>query len=216
MIEALGTASKNEGNHFTVDWDGPDDPNNPKKLGPPTEGDTRLKIPLYSWTFRKKWAVTALTSAYTFLSPVSSAMIAPAAPDIAAEFHITSSVETVLTVSVFVLAYGTSQLFASHPRHSHRWNLDIFSVWTTIVRPPIGNLREGTSVADHERPVPRWVGKTNMLLGIKAQSCLAFNLGCGFAQNKSELTALRFMAGLGGGAPLAVRISPYSPFICNE
>lgn len=37
---------------------------------------------------------------------------------------------------------------------------------------------------------------------------LAFNLGCGFAQNKAELTALRFLAGLGGGAPLAVRNIP--------
>jgi len=44
-------------------------------------------------------------------------MIAPAAPDIAAEFHITSSIEIVLTVSVFVLAYGTSQSF-DHFLHS--------------------------------------------------------------------------------------------------
>ena len=32
MIEA---GNENEGNHFTVDWEGPDDPNNPKKSGPP-------------------------------------------------------------------------------------------------------------------------------------------------------------------------------------
>ena len=30
MIEA---GDRNEGNHFTVDWEGPDDPNNPKKSG---------------------------------------------------------------------------------------------------------------------------------------------------------------------------------------
>lgn len=46
-----------------------------------------------------------------------------------------------------------------------------------------------------------------MLPGTKTNSRSAFNLGCGFAQNKAELTALRFMAGLGGGAPLAVRTS---------
>ena len=32
MIEA---GNENEGNHFTVDWEGPDDPNNPKKSGLP-------------------------------------------------------------------------------------------------------------------------------------------------------------------------------------
>ena len=121
MIEA-GAVNKREGNQFTVDWDGPDDPNNPKKsVCPGTDPyDAPHETEIYpgSWTFRKKWVVTALASAYTFLSPASSAMIAPAAPEIAAEFHITSSVETVLTVSIFVLAYGASQRFGSHPRRS--------------------------------------------------------------------------------------------------
>lgn len=33
---------------------------------------------------------------------------------------------------------------------------------------------------------------------------LAWNLGCGFAQNKAQLMAFRFMSGLGGSAPLAI------------
>ena len=33
---------------------------------------------------------------------------------------------------------------------------------------------------------------------------LAFNLGCGFAQTKGQLIAFRFLAGLGGSAPLAL------------
>ena len=36
---------------------------------------------------------------------------------------------------------------------------------------------------------------------------LAWNLGCGFAQNKDQLIAFRFLSGLGGSAPLAVRSS---------
>lgn len=32
----------------------------------------------------------------------------------------------------------------------------------------------------------------------------AWNLGCGFAQNKSQLMAFRFLSGLGGSAPLAI------------
>ena len=31
-----------------------------------------------------------------------------------------------------------------------------------------------------------------------------FNLACGFAQNKGELIAFRFISGLGGSAPLSV------------
>ena len=33
---------------------------------------------------------------------------------------------------------------------------------------------------------------------------LAFNTGCGFAQNKGQMLAFRFLAGLGGSAPMAV------------
>lgn len=32
----------------------------------------------------------------------------------------------------------------------------------------------------------------------------AWNLGCGFAQNQNQLIAFRFLAGLGGSAPLAI------------
>lgn len=38
-------------------------------------------------------------------------MVAPAAFQIAEEFHITSSVEISLTISVFVLAYGEDRTF---------------------------------------------------------------------------------------------------------
>ena len=45
MIEA-GTPRENEANHhFTVDWDGPDDSNNPKKSDLPTDHVPRLKSP---------------------------------------------------------------------------------------------------------------------------------------------------------------------------
>ena len=32
-----------------------------------------------------------------------------------------------------------------------------------------------------------------------------WNIGCGFAKNKGQLIAFRFLSGLGGSAPLAVR-----------
>ena len=45
MIEAR-TANEGDGNHFTVDWDGPDDPSNPKKSdlpARPSSPHSRLK-----------------------------------------------------------------------------------------------------------------------------------------------------------------------------
>ena len=35
---------------------------------------------------------------------------------------------------------------------------------------------------------------------------LVFNIACGASRNKGEMVAFRFLAGLGGSAPLAVRL----------
>ena len=72
-----------------VDWDGPDDPQNPK-----------------NWSYRKKWASTIIVSMFTLISPVSSSMIAPASEAVAQEFSITNDVIIAMTTSIFVLAYG--------------------------------------------------------------------------------------------------------------
>ncbi|KAF4611317.1 hypothetical protein G7Y89_g15696 [Cudoniella acicularis] len=77
-----------------VTWEGPDDPNNPK-----------------NWAFKRKWAATLVVSSFTFISPVSSSMVAPALNAIAKEFDITNSVEQSLTLSIFVLAYAIGPLF---------------------------------------------------------------------------------------------------------
>src|ERR1700761_6635950 len=53
------------------------------------------------------WAV----SSFTFISPVSSSMVAPALTAIAREFSITNDVELSLTLSIFVLAYAIGPLF---------------------------------------------------------------------------------------------------------
>ncbi|KAH8678905.1 MFS multidrug transporter-like protein [Tricladium varicosporioides] len=77
-----------------VAWDGPSDPDNPK-----------------NWTFRHKWAATLVVSSFTFISPVSSSMVAPALTAISREFNITNQVEQSLTLSIFVLAYAVGPLF---------------------------------------------------------------------------------------------------------
>ncbi|KAI0749869.1 MFS polyamine transporter [Daedaleopsis nitida] len=131
-----------------VDWEGPDDPMNPK-----------------NWAFKKKWAATAIVSAFTFISPVSSSMMAPASEQIAQEFGITSSSIIALLTSIFVAAYA------------------------------LGPLVLG--------PLSELYGRSRVLQ-LANLWYLAWNLGCGFAQNEAQLIAFRFLAGLGGSAPLSV------------
>ena len=51
-------------------------------------------------------AASASFSAFTFISPVSSSMIAPASDQLAQEFGITNETVIALVTSIFVLAYG--------------------------------------------------------------------------------------------------------------
>ncbi|TDL17023.1 MFS polyamine transporter [Rickenella mellea] len=131
-----------------VDWDGPDDPANPK-----------------NWPFKSKWAATAIVSAFTFISPVSSSMIAPAAAQVAEQFGIKSEVEIAMTTSVFVLAYAVGPLFLG--------------------------------------PMSELYGRSHVLQ-LANLFYLVWNIACGFAQSSSQLIAFRFLAGLGGSAPLAI------------
>ncbi|KAI0077547.1 MFS polyamine transporter [Panus rudis PR-1116 ss-1] len=146
--ERQSTFDQNDPNVTIVDWDGPNDPQNPK-----------------NWTYRKKWAATAIVSAFTFISPVSSSMIAPASTQLAEEFGITDNVVIALTTSVFVLAYAFGPLF-------------------------LGPLSE--------------IYGRSRVLQLSNLWYLAWNLGCGFAQNKGQLIAFRFLSGLGGSAPLSI------------
>ncbi|KAI0686161.1 MFS polyamine transporter [Earliella scabrosa] len=85
--------TRDAGATYLVDWEGPDDPNNPK-----------------NWTFSKKWAVTAVVSAYTFMSPLSSSMMAPASPRIAQELGVASPTVVALLTSAYVLGYAVGPL----------------------------------------------------------------------------------------------------------
>lgn len=95
-LEKSTTARSNRSRQDSkvVNWNGPDDPENPK-----------------NWSNRKKWAATVTVSLFTFISPVSSSMVAPALASIAADFNITDKVLSQLTLSIFVLAYAVGPLF---------------------------------------------------------------------------------------------------------
>ncbi|KAI0055281.1 MFS polyamine transporter [Artomyces pyxidatus] len=147
-VEDVGPSNAPAEDVLIVDWEGPDDLENPR-----------------NWTTRAKWGATAIVSAFTFISPVSSSMVAPAVGQIAQQFGITSTVIEAMSISVFVLAYAFGPLFLG--------------------------------------PMSEMYGRSRVLQ-ISNLWFLAWNLGCAFAQNTGQLIAFRFLAGLGGSAPLAV------------
>jgi multidrug resistance protein len=79
---------------YKVTWDGADDPLNPK-----------------NWPVRKKWAAAVVVSSFTFISPVSSSMVAPALKAMSEELGIKTQMESAMVLSIFVLAYAVGPLF---------------------------------------------------------------------------------------------------------
>jgi multidrug resistance protein len=135
-------------NAFEVTFDGPDDPENPK-----------------NWSKKTKWGATIIVSAFTFISPVSSSMAAPALGNIGRDLGATNQTVLTLSLSIFVLAYAVGPLFLG--------------------------------------PLSEIYGRVIILQSANA-FFLAFNIGCGFAQTIPQLIVFRFLAGLGGSAPLAL------------
>ncbi|KAH9945465.1 MFS polyamine transporter [Epithele typhae] len=146
--ERVEDSQESDPSVLIVNWDGPDDPLNPK-----------------NWSSRKKWAATAVVSAFTFISPLSSSMMAPASDQIASEFGVTNDIVIAMMTSIFVAAFAFGPLL-------------------------LGPLSEVYGRA-------RVLQLANLFY-------LAWNLGCGFAQNTGQLIAFRFLAGLGGSAPLSI------------
>ncbi|KAE8411492.1 major facilitator superfamily domain-containing protein [Aspergillus pseudocaelatus] len=131
-----------------VKWEGPDDPEDPK-----------------NWKTSKKWMAVITVSCFTFISPASSSMVAPALSIMAKDFHVTDEIESQLMLSVFVLAYAVGPLFLG--------------------------------------PLSEIYGRVPVLQ-LANLVYLVFNVVGGVAKSKGEMIAFRFLAGLGGSAPLAI------------
>ncbi|KAF9068149.1 MFS polyamine transporter [Rhodocollybia butyracea] len=131
-----------------VDWDGPDDPQNPK-----------------NWPKSRKWAATLIVALFTFVSPVASSMIAPGSQQVADEFGLKSVVQLDMITSIFVLGFA------------------------------IGPLLMGPLSELYGRAVVVQLGNVFFLV---------WNLACGFAQNETQMIVFRFLAGIGGSAPLTI------------
>ena len=81
-----------------VDFDGPDDPQNPM-----------------NWTFYKKWGMVLLISAITFLTPLASSMFAPGVPEVMENFESTNNMLEGFMVSVYVLGFSFGPLSTLMP-----------------------------------------------------------------------------------------------------
>ena len=75
-----------------VDWEGPDDPENPK-----------------NWKSSRKIFNVVIIAAMTFVCPLSSSAFAPALPQVQADFNTTTTLAA-FSVSVFVLGFGIGPL----------------------------------------------------------------------------------------------------------
>ncbi|KAJ6521111.1 multidrug resistance protein 4 [Mycena capillaripes] len=73
------------------DWQ--DDPENPR-----------------NWPFAKKWSSTAVVSFYTFVSPLSSSIMAPGLPEVAEKYNITNETLIAMTLSIFLISFGVAPL----------------------------------------------------------------------------------------------------------
>lgn len=76
-----------------VTWTGPDDPDNPK-----------------TWAYSKKWRAVVIVSMFTFMSPLSSSLVAPSLTAIGDELGVPPGTEQALILSIFVLAYAIGPL----------------------------------------------------------------------------------------------------------
>ncbi|KHN97618.1 Major facilitator superfamily domain, general substrate transporter [Metarhizium album ARSEF 1941] len=141
------TDSPKDGDANLVAW-APSDPEHPRNWPRPT-----------------KWKTTLTVSLFVFVSPISSAMIAPALEDLGRSLDMKGSVEVYLSMSIFILAYAVGP----------------------IVFGPASELYGRVAI----------LHATNLWY-------LVWNLACGFANTKAELFVFRFLAGIGGSAPLAV------------
>ncbi|GAP90967.1 putative major facilitator superfamily general substrate transporter [Rosellinia necatrix] len=93
--EACRTSVEKDGlDSNIVDWDGPDDPGNPRQ-----------------WSQAKKNFHIVIVSIFALIGNLASTMFAPGAAQLAQDFHITNTVIQTFTVNIYLLAFAVGPLF---------------------------------------------------------------------------------------------------------
>ena len=82
-------------NDFDVDWDGPDDPANPK-----------------NWTTPMHLAQIIPIGVFSLNMTLAATMFAPGAEQLVQEFNITTSIIATMSLSIYVLGFGAGVIIA--------------------------------------------------------------------------------------------------------
>ncbi|EGC45672.1 MFS multidrug transporter [Histoplasma capsulatum var. duboisii H88] len=118
------TSSQGDQDELLVDWDGPDDPQNP-----------------LNWSMFWKWAVALLTSFGGLVTLMSGAMLAPALDSIGKDLN-TSPDTTNMCLSIFVLAFAFGPMVLAPMTEifgrRHVWIVcSAWPVWMLVTQPII-------------------------------------------------------------------------------
>ncbi|KAM0328629.1 hypothetical protein ACHAQA_005041 [Verticillium albo-atrum] len=111
--KTLNNEPEPENDPNAVDWDGPDDPQNPM-----------------NWPDRQKWLNIGLISLLTFVTPLGSSMFAPGIPAIMVEFGESSSITATFVVSVYILGFAFGPLIVAPV--SEMWGRRPLYIWGNI------------------------------------------------------------------------------------
>ncbi|KAL9580008.1 MAG: hypothetical protein Q9212_004751 [Teloschistes hypoglaucus] len=109
-----GILEKSLGERYIVSWDGPYDAANPQ-----------------NWPSWRKWTAILIVSAISFVTPLASSMIAPAIPQVSAEFHNTSEALSSFAVTVYILGFGIGPLILAPS--SELWGRNIVFNVTNVL-----------------------------------------------------------------------------------
>ncbi|KAF8155763.1 multidrug resistance protein 4 [Crassisporium funariophilum] len=85
-----------------------------------------------NWSVGKKWTAVVVVSAYTFVSPLASSMMAPGLPEIALKYGITDTTVLALTLCIFLLSFAIGPLILApmSEMYGRTWILHIGNLFT--------------------------------------------------------------------------------------
>ncbi|POS76602.1 hypothetical protein DHEL01_v205009 [Diaporthe helianthi] len=96
-VDTIDTPTKSEApDSNIVDWDGPQDPNNPR-----------------NWIKGKKWAHIIMVSLFALVTNMAPTMCVPGTPLIIHDFHIASTTVGVLAITIYVLGLAVGPMILS-------------------------------------------------------------------------------------------------------
>ncbi|KAI9366735.1 major facilitator superfamily domain-containing protein [Zopfochytrium polystomum] len=76
-----------------VDWDGPEDPENPR-----------------NWSKLRKWIGVAIVGIFTLMTAMGSSVVAPSVPYIAIDLSASTTLQKEMIISIYVLSFGLGPL----------------------------------------------------------------------------------------------------------